>query len=245
MNKRTKAIVVPHLLGFPAEIKPFIELGIPVIEDCAQSIGARIRGKRVGSLGTLAIYSFYATKMLTTGYGGMVTSNSTRLLDKIKDLRDFDGRDNYITRYNYQMSDIAAALGLQQLGRLENFIKRRQQIAHYYSGILKDSPAQLPSTKPDTNPVFFRYAIRCRGHLEPFIKGMLAKGIEVKRPIYKPLHRYLGLNKKEFPITEKAYAQAVSLPIYPSLTQPQAKYIATTARKILRLSLQSLIRDVP
>jgi dTDP-4-amino-4,6-dideoxygalactose transaminase len=233
LTKHTKSIIVPHQFGFPAEVKSFIKLGIPVIEDCAQSIGAQYHGKPVGSWGTIAIFSFYATKMLTTGYGGMVTSNSTQLIHRIKDLRDFDERDNYITRYNYQMSDVVASLGLEQLDRLNGFIKRRQRIARIYSEILKDAPCQLPQVQTDTQPVFFRYVIRISGSLEPFIKAMRQKGIEVKRPVYKPIPRYLGLNKRDFPITEKVYSCAISLPIYPNLPDSKAVYVGRLAKQIL------------
>ncbi len=233
LTRRTKAIIVVHQFGFPTDIKSFLRLGVPVIEDCAQAIGAKINNRRVGSLGTLAIYSFYATKMLATGYGGMVSSNDRGLINKIKDLRDFDERDNYITRYNYQMSDLVAAMGIEQLKRLNEFVRRRQYIARVYSRRFKGISCQLPRISKGTNPAFFRYVIRVRKSLSSFIKAMKRKGIETKRPIYKPLHRYLGLNKASFPNTEKAYGSAISLPIYPTLIEGKARYVGRVIREIL------------
>ncbi len=219
--------------GFPADVKPFLKLGIPVIEDCAQAIGAKYAGRCVGALGTLAIYSFYATKMLATGYGGMVSSDNSGLINKIRDLRDFDERDDYITRYNYQMSDLVASLGIEQLKRLNDFIRRRTHIARIYANVLKDVSCQLPKITKGTSPTFFRYVIRIRRPLSSFIKAMKRKGIETKRPIYRPLHRYLGLNKTLFPNTERAYNSVVSLPIYPTLTDTKVRYVGRYIRDIL------------
>ncbi len=233
LTRRTKAIIIVHQFGFPTDIKPFLRLGVPVIEDCAQAIGAKYKGRRVGSLGTLAIYSFYATKMLATGYGGMVSSNNRGLINKIRDLRDFDERDDYITRYNYQMSDLVAAMGVTQLKRLNEFVRRRQHIARIYDNALKGVSCQLPKISKGTSPAFFRYVIQISGSINTFIKSMLRKGIEVKRPIYKPLHQYLDLNKASFPVTEKAYGSAISLPIYPTLTEAKAQYVARCVRDIL------------
>lgn len=233
LTRKTKAIILVHQFGFPVDIKAFRRLGVPIIEDCAQAIGAKYKGRRVGSLGTLAIYSFYATKMLATGYGGMVSSNNKGLINKIRDLRDFDEREDYITRYNYQMSDLVAAMGVTQLKRLNEFVRRRQHIARVYSRMLKGLSCRLPKIIKGTNPAFFRYVIRIRKPISSFCRIMKRKGIEVKRPIYKPLHRYLGLNKASFPNTEKACGSSVSLPIYPILTEAKARYVARCVKDIL------------
>ena len=105
IKKTTRAIILPHQFGLPADIDEVMSLGVPVIEDCAQAIGAVYKGEKTGSFGTLSCFSFYATKVLSTGEGGMVVSNSRKLLKKIRDLREYDNKKNYSIRYNYKMTD--------------------------------------------------------------------------------------------------------------------------------------------
>lgn len=226
-SKRTKAVILPHLFGKPAEIRDFLKLGIPVIENCAHSAGAGLRGKRLGSFGSLSVFSFYATKMLTTGYGGMVCSDNALYMKRIKDLIENDERPDYKVRYNYKMSDVSAALGLSQLKRLDSFIGKRRKLSGIYGQALSRSKSiDLPSGE---GHIYFRYVIRIMGDIERFI-DKLAKGrIEAKRPVFKPLHRYLGLRRSDFPNTEAAYRSAVSLPIYPMLSGRQAGFIAEAA----------------
>src|SRR5581483_4123677 len=116
LTARTKAIIAPHTYGFPADIGALRALGVPVVEDCAQAIGAAVAGRKAGTLGDIAIFSFYATKLMTTGQGGMVVGPRT-LMETVRDLRDFDCRPTYRVRYNYQMTDFQAALGRSQLAR--------------------------------------------------------------------------------------------------------------------------------
>lgn len=247
ITKRTKAIIVPHLFGFSASIKGFLSLGVPIIEDCAHSIGATCDGKKLGSFGTLAIFSFYATKMMTTAYGGMVTTNSNRLSKYVRNLRDFDNRNDYITRYNYQMSDLQAALGQTQLKQIHYFIKRRRQIARFYNHKLAPFEGRgflLRKPRLGEKPVFYRYPVRLVNTApHEFIRQMRKNMIEVKLPVYKPLHRYLGLNRRNFPVTESIYKTLVSLPIYPNLTNKSASYVTERLLKILYKNPDKYCRD--
>lgn len=234
LTKKTRAIIVPHLFGLPTEMEEILKFGIPVIEDCAQSIGATIRHPSsviwhpVGSLGTLSTYSFYATKLLATGEGGMVLSNDEELLSKIKDLRDYDEKDDFRVRFNYKMSDIEAAFGLSQLGKLPSFIKRRKEIAQKYCCAFSGCDFLIPSVYKDREHIFYRYVIRIRGEAEEFIDDMQNKGIECRRPVYKPLHHYLF--RGDFPVADKVYKSAVSIPIYPTLSDKDVDYIIETVR---------------
>src|SRR5262249_21339243 len=108
LTPRTRAIVVPHAFGLAADLSPFSALGIPVIEDCAQTVGAQLDGRPVGSLGSLAVCSFYATKLLTTGEGGAVAGPAA-LLASVRDARDYDEHDDLRPRFNAKLSDLAAA----------------------------------------------------------------------------------------------------------------------------------------
>ena len=115
ISENTKAIIIPHIYGIPSNLKEFKKLGIPIIEDCAQSMGAEVEGKKVGTFGDISIFSFYATKLLTTAKGGAVYSKNDDLMNFIEDLVNFDYRKTYKIRYNYRLSDLQASIGLSQL----------------------------------------------------------------------------------------------------------------------------------
>ena len=136
LSRKTKAVIVPHLLGNPAAIDELAELGPPIIEDCAQAIGATVPGgppAQAGARGVLSVFSFYATKVLAAGECGAVASNSARLIGKVVDLKDYDERRSYRVRYNYKCNDLAAALALCQLRKLPRFLTRRRAIARQYA----------------------------------------------------------------------------------------------------------------
>jgi len=232
ISQRTKAIILPHMFGKPVNINGFLKLGIPVIENCAQSLGAKYRERATGRFGTISIFSFYATKLISTGYGGMVCSKDKRLIQIARDLIEVDNRDNYKIRLNYKMSDISAALGISQLRQLRTFIAKRRAIAAFYNKNLKSANILLPQDR-ERNHIYFRYVVRAKGNANRIITALNKRGIEVKRPVFKPLHRYLKLNKGRFPNTEAVHNSAISLPIYPSLKTREAKHIADTLRELV------------
>ena len=216
LSKRTKAIIVPHMFGLPADMEKILAFGVPVIEDCAQSLGSRYKGKYVGSMGLLSIFSFYATKIIATGEGGMVLSGDSSLLAAIRDLRDYDEKDGYAVRYNYKMTDIQAALGISQLSKLPVFLKKRRRIADLYGRKIRARPeVQIPFVPEGREHIFYRY-ILLMDHPVTFNKEMLKRGIVCRRPIFKPLHRYLGLTDG-YAATDRIWERAVSIPLYPSL----------------------------
>ena len=224
INDETKAVILPYIFGCPAPVDKFLELGIPIVEDCAQGLGASYNGRRLGGFGCASIFSFYATKVITTGQGGMILTNSKKISDKARDLIEYDNRHNYITRYNYKMTDIQAALGLAQFSRLGSFIRRRKQIAKFYDKLLSKCGILIPLKDP--GHIYYRYVIRIKPNQGRFIQRLTKKGIEAKPAVFRPLHRYLGLSKKSFPNSEEVFKTTVSLPIYPGLSDKQAGYIA-------------------
>jgi len=230
ITKKTKTIIVPHLFGFPAEIDKFLTLGIPVIEDCAQAIGAKYRNKIVGNFGVISIFSFYATKMLACGEGGMILSNSDKILKIARDLRDYDEKENYLVRYNYKMTDLQAALGLVQLAKLFSFIRRRKEITEKYNLAFQKCNFELPFVAKGQESVFYRYVVKTRGDLEKYLVLLKKRGVVCRHPIYKPLHQYLQL--KNFPNTENAWKTALSTPIYPSLTNIEIKKIISAILEV-------------
>ncbi len=222
ITSRTKAVIAPHMFGLPADMSALLESGIPVIEDCAQAVGGTIDEKPVGTAGHLAIFSFYATKVMTTGEGGMVVSDSRELIDGVRDLREYDEKGDFKIRYNYKMTDVQAAIGLSQLEKLDGFIAKRRSIADAYYKAFETFNIVLPPR--DTGHIFFRYVLSMDGDPERIIRELLAKGIGSARPVYKPLHRYFSSNG--CPNADTAWDRSLSLPIYPSLSQEDAERVA-------------------
>ncbi|MBF0571558.1 MAG: DegT/DnrJ/EryC1/StrS family aminotransferase [Candidatus Omnitrophica bacterium] len=229
ITKKTKAIIVPHLFGYPADVKELLRLGVPVIEDCAQSLGARYQGKKAGSLGLLSICSFYATKVLTTGEGGMVLSNQFKLLDKIRDLREYDNISAYKVRYNYKMTDIQAMLGLSQFSQLKYFLARRKEIAQVYDSALENFQITTPHKEPDRDHIYYRYVVKIKKGRREVWQRLKNRGIESVSPVFKPLHRYFDKNK--CPVSDELMKRCLSIPIYPSLTDIQIQYIINSLEK--------------
>src|SRR5712664_4068124 len=128
---RTRAVIVVHPFGLAVDLDDFQALGVALVEDCAQTLGAVLGGHPVGARGGLAVCSFYATKLLTTGEGGAVTGRAD-LVARARDARDYDERDDLTPRFNYKMTDMQAALGRSQLVRLDAFIARRRALAARY-----------------------------------------------------------------------------------------------------------------
>ncbi|MBI3046048.1 MAG: DegT/DnrJ/EryC1/StrS family aminotransferase [Candidatus Harrisonbacteria bacterium] len=233
VNRRTKAIIITHTFGYPADTRKFLNLGIPIIEDCAQALGSKFNNKYVGTFGDIAIFSFYASKMMTTGYGGMVFSQNKNLIAKIKDYREFDCRRNYKPRFNFQMSDLQAAIGRAQLKKLPFFLKKRQKIAYAYS---KNTPEIIfPKKNSLTKPNFFRFILKIsnpRRLQNYFLKNKIKTIVPIER--YELLHNYLGLPSKNYPVSEEMAKTTLSLPIYPSLSGKQIKYIRAVLYKYFK-----------
>ncbi len=233
LTRRTKAIVVPHLFGLAADMEGLLSLGVPIIEDCAQAVGGEYQHKPVGSLGHAAIFSFYATKVITTGEGGMVVSDSRELIDRVKGLRAYDKIDAYETRYNYKMTDIQAAMGRVQLGRLETLIERRRAIAVKYQQALEGFDITLPPDDP--GHIYYRYVIGLKTDVGHLIQSIREKGIECARPIHVPLHKLLDL--EGYLQTGAAQSHSLSLPIYPSLTDEEVDRVIEVLRNTFEESV--------
>ncbi|MFH0754199.1 MAG: DegT/DnrJ/EryC1/StrS family aminotransferase [Candidatus Omnitrophota bacterium] len=230
LSRRTKAVLVPHMFGFPADVKPLMALGVPVIEDCAQAIGARYGSKQVGTMGRINIFSFYATKMMTTGEGGMVVSADKKLMARVRDLLAYDHRALYRVRYNYKMTDMQAALGYVQLGELENFIERRRKIALFYHDRFKGAACTRPVEVALMRSVYYRYVLRVKS-VDKVMAAMAKKGVVCAKPLFRPLHRYLKF--KGFPVADQLMQESVSLPIYPALSDGQARRVADALVQII------------
>jgi len=228
LRSRTKAVIVPHMFGLPARFVEIEACGVPVIEDCALALGANYHGKPVGSLGVLSVVSFYATKVIATGEGGMVLGNQARFIEEVRDLKGYDGRRTHRRRFNYKMTDLAAALGRAQLRKLSRFLAARRRLASLYVRELKDGSWELPPLERGHS--FYRFVARPPRATNRILKELARRGVEAQRPVFRPLHRYLGL--EGFPGTEEAYRRAVSLPLYPALSSVDAQRVVRATRQV-------------
>jgi len=226
---RTRAVIVPHLFGQAAELNEILALDIPVIEDCAQALGSTYQGRPTGSFGVAAVFSFYATKVISAGEGGMVVSRNAALVDKIRDLRDYDERDDLnVIRFNCKLTDIQAALALSQLHKLPSFIDRRREIAGRYDRLLHNTGLPPPLRKDDRDHIFFRYVV-CVAAVEAFIAEMENRGVSCRRPVFKPLNSYLNI--PGYDTAEWIWRHAVSIPLYPGLNEEELVQIMTSLEK--------------
>ncbi len=225
ITPKTKAVIVPHMYGRPANMDALLDLDIYIIEDCAHAIGANYGNKKVGSIGDAAMFSFYATKMIATGEGGMVTFKSEEALKKARDLREYNFKKTYKLRYNYKMTDMQAALGITQLAKLPEFIEKRRVLAESYNNAFQSIPAGLPELHVN---VFYRYIMHLKKpNVKEIVKKLEKNGISSQCPVH-PLHRLL--NMKGFENAEKAMKTALSIPIYPSLTKSEFEKIVKVLR---------------
>ncbi len=228
ISEKTKAIIVPHMFGTPANLDKLLKLDVPLIEDCAQAIGAEYKGKKLGSFGELSIFSFYATKVLTTGHGGMILANSPELLDSLTDMIKYDERKEYRISYNYEMADFAAALGRSQLRRLDSFVKKRNEIAKIYDSAF-EGIGNAGRIKRDG--ICFRYVVEV-DNPGRYIGAMKKCGVNCAKPVFRPLHQYGYDKSKKFPNTERAMSHAVSIPIYPSLNDEEISRVCKSINTV-------------
>ena len=216
--------IVPHMFGLPNEIQNIKD--IDVIEDCAQSLGASIDNKKTGLIGKVGIFSFYATKLMTSGgQGGMFVSKDKSLVDRVRDYRDFDCRRDKKHRFNFQMTDVQASIGRVQLRKLPNFLERRQEIFTMY----KESGLDLIESKNNT-PVYYRAVLRVNNPVK--IKGkLLSQGIKTIIPIED---WELLDNGSEYKNACNLTQTTLSLPIYPLLTNREVANIVNQLNKVIK-----------
>ncbi|HET6261140.1 MAG TPA: DegT/DnrJ/EryC1/StrS family aminotransferase [Chloroflexia bacterium] len=244
ITPRTKAIMPVHLFGNMAEMSRLTEIaerhGLTVIEDAAQAHGSEEGGRRAGSWGT-GCFSFYPTKNITTGEGGIVTTNDDCVADRARLIRSHGMRVRYYHEslgFNFRMTNIHAAIGLAQLPKLESFNARRIENAAYLSERLPSDKVQVPTVRPGTRHVFHQYTVRVLPPLDrDDVRKQLADegvGSEVYYPV--PVHQqqfYTGQGYSgSFPESERAAREVLSLPIHPGLTQQDLDTIVDAVRDL-------------
>ncbi|MHC4891234.1 MAG: DegT/DnrJ/EryC1/StrS family aminotransferase [Planctomycetota bacterium] len=249
ITKKAKAIVPVDLYGLPAEIKPIQEIaakhGLALVEDAAQAHGATYDGKPAGVLADAACWSLYASKNLTTGEGGIITTKSDEMAETLRLIRTHGEKAKYVSLmlgYNYRMSEIQAAIGLVQLEKLPSFVAKRRENAKRLTRLLvKTERLQLPKESKDRQHSWYLYTVRLKNATEnernKIVEELRRREIGAEVYYVNPVHLmpYYRENfgGRKLPETEKAVKQVFSLPIHPGVTESQVDYIGKSLLNLL------------
>ncbi len=223
INQNTKAIVVPHMFGLPSDIDELLELDIPIIEDCAQSIGAEYNLKKVGSFGYISIFSFYATKMFTSIDGGMILTDDKKLAHRIQDLRYYGGKRDYQLRFNYKMQNINAAVGLVQLEKLDFFVEERKRLSDRYFEVFEQISWVEIINKTNHKKISsnYRFIIKVERDQEEYFINLCKKHeIVLGDTIFEDLSKFAPQYFiKTLINTQKLMKSTYSFPLYPGIEE--------------------------
>ena len=242
VTPRTKALLPVHLYGHPADMEAILAIadkhGLAVIEDCCQAVGASIGGRPVGSFGT-GCFSLYATKNITAGEGGMITTSDESIASACRMLRHHGMREPYrheILGYNFRMTDIAAAIGLAQLSKLQRLTEARRANAAYVTERIVNDRVITPVEHGGFRHVYHQYTVRIGGDRDAAVQKLLGAGIGVgifyKLPIHlQPCYAKLGIGASA-PHAEAAAKEVLSLPVHPGLSSAD---LATIVREVNQL----------
>ena len=262
ITPQTKAVLPVDYAGHPADLDPILELaerhGLVMIEDACHALGAEYRGRRVGSVAQMTVFSFHPVKHLTTGEGGMVTTDNPQFAETLRRFRNHgistDARQRQSTAqwyyemvllgFNYRLTDIACALGLQQLKKLEENLARRRHIAERYIAAFRNMPGVLPPrVRDDVNPAWHLFPIRLdlnrlsasRGEV---FQALRAENIGVNVH-YIPVHLHpyyrdrFGYKGGEYPVAETAYESLISLPMFHGMNEDDVEDVIRALGKVL------------
>jgi perosamine synthetase len=252
VGPRTRAILPVHVFGYPADLAAFERLGLPIVEDACEALGAvDSDGVTVGGRGHPAVFGFYANKQLTTGEGGMVTLADPGLKERLDSERnqgrapDMSWLDHDRLGFNYRLSDLACALGLAQLERLDSLLEGRARAASWYREALAEIDGlSLPC--PDVGRArrgWFVYVVQLpRGvDRDETVRALAGRGIPSK-PYFPAVHLMsfyrsrFGHREGEFPVCEDVAARSIALPFFPEMREGQVAQVAEALRAVLAVS---------
>jgi dTDP-4-amino-4,6-dideoxygalactose transaminase len=243
ITPRTKVIMPVHLYGQPAEMDAILDIArkhnLRVIEDAAQAHGAEYRGRRAGTMGDIACFSFYPGKNLGAyGDAGALVTNNAEFAERARMLRDHGRRDKYLHQvvgYGYRLDALQAAILGAKLPHLDAWNARRREIADQYTDLLTNTEIVTPYVPPHIKPVFHIYCIRHKNR-DGLLKHLKERGIEagIHYPVplhLQPVYENLGYKRGDFPHTEQAADEILSLPLYPELTNDQVQFIVDAVKE--------------
>ena len=253
ITKKTKAIMLPHIYGFPCDMDKILKIckkyNLYLIEDAAEMLGQKYKKRQCGSFGDISTFSFYANKHITTGEGGMVLTNNKNLYKKIKDLKNLNfGKINRFNHtdisWNYRLTNMQAALGVSQLKRINQIIKKKRFIGDYYYNNFKSNENILiqPKELPYAKNIYWVYGIVLKKNSLKYKieiqKKLLEHGIDT-RPFFWPMHKqdiFKKLNffkKEKYPVSEYLSNNGFYIPSGIDLTKKELKYISDTINFIV------------
>ncbi len=256
ITPRTKAIIVVHAFGQPADMDPINAIArkhnLWVIEDACEAIGAQYKGRNAGTLADASVFAFYPNKQMTTGEGGMLLTDREDWKDSYRSLRN-QGRDVFNEwldhsrlGYNYRLDEMSAAMGLVQIQRIEELLRKREQVAQWYNERIDEIPGlhKPHIVETTTRMSWFVYVIRCDDHINRngLIDKLKARGIP-SRPYFTPIHLQsfymdkFGCKRGDLPLTEKAGDTFLALPFSGVMTEEQVDYVCEQ----MRASLSELV----
>jgi len=262
ITKNTKAIIPVDYTGQPADLDEIKEIAekhsLIVIEDASHALGATYKGRKVGSISDMTVFSFHPVKLITTGEGGMVVTNNKEFYDRMKmfvthgitkekdKLFDYQGPWYYEMQYlgyNYRLTNVQCALGISQLKKLDKFIKRRREIVSMYNKGLKDiEEIILPFKKPDVKSSWHLYMIRLKldklkVSRRQVFEALRAENIGVHVhyiPVYlQPFYQKLGYKRGLCPNAERYYEEAITAPIFPAMADEDVKDVIKAIKKVI------------
>jgi perosamine synthetase len=239
ITEKTKAIIPVHLYGHVCDMEPLMKLAekysLIVIEDCAEAIGSKYKGKFAGMFGDIACFSFFGNKTITTGEGGMVVTNNSTYANNVRHLKGqglVAGKEYWhnVIGFNYRMTNICAAIGCAQMEAIDDIIEKKQDIANWYREYLSDLPVRMHNNREDTYHSYWMVSILCdntmhRDNLRLYLREY---GVET-RPLFYPVHQMEMYHEKNvnLPISEDIAYRGINLPSYPDLSRKDVFRICT------------------
>lgn len=254
ITAKTKAIMAVHLYGLPVDMDPILELadryGLKIIEDASQMIGQTYKGRPCGSFGDISTFSYYANKHVTTGEGGMIVTSDERLADRCRSLRNLGFIAERRFRheelgYNFRMTSLQAAVGLAQLERLDEIVRRKKAMGSHYTELLGDcAELELPVAKTEyAENIYWAYGIVLREQVaceaDGIMSELFSKNIGT-RPFFWPMHEQPVFRKtgyfqgEAYPVAERIARRGFYLPSGAALTEEQRTTVAAALRDVLR-----------
>jgi len=263
ITSRTKAIIAVDYAGHPAALDELGELAkvqvqrALLIEDACHALGAEYRGKRVGGIADMTVFSFHPVKHLTTGEGGMVATNNARLAETLRRFRNHgvssEARERQesgqwfyemvLLGFNYRLTDIACALGLSQLDKLAANLARRREIAAQYAEAFRDLPAiVVPAVRDGVNPAWHLYPVRLKLEMLAVGRGEIFRALRAENigvnvhyiPVHqRPYYRERFTLKESYPVAEDAYERLISLPMFHGMTDADVEDVVRAVSKVI------------
>jgi len=250
--RRIKAIMPVHTFGQMADMEAILELAnryhLPVIEDAACALGATLNGRQAGTWGVMGCFSFHPRKAITTGEGGIITSNDSKLVRRLRALRNH-GQDPEVSSpdfvmpgLNYRMTEFQAALGLTQMRKLDRIIGTRRMQASMYDDLLKQVPVQPPNIRQGNLPIYQSYVVllpeRYSSKRTNVINHLKERGIETTiGTLHMPLTSYLssryGYKQGDFPVTDQVFVRSITLPMHEYLAEEEQVHVVNQLGKVI------------